>query len=109
MGVVKERELGANFLSEGEVKNFCANNLVIMCLRYSSIFEELTKGPNKKTVMGEVGDSESLISWYFLVRASLRYCTKYKMFPAQKIAHDKVVTQCNRCFSTSTNFLHIRA
>ena len=86
----KERALPEGIITESEARNFCENNGTVMCIRYSQVSEEYTKGPNKKTIEGEINDSESLIQWYILVRASLRYHKKYKMYPAEKAPHDQV-------------------
>lgn len=86
----KERALPEDTITESEAKNFCANNGTVMCIRYSKVPEEYTKGPNSETIAEEIKDAGSLIQWYILVRASLRYHKKNKVYPAEKAAHDKV-------------------
>eukprot|EP00826_Nyctotherus_ovalis_P036201 TRINITY_DN3194_c0_g1_i2.p1 TRINITY_DN3194_c0_g1~~TRINITY_DN3194_c0_g1_i2.p1 ORF type:complete len:445 (+),score=97.54 TRINITY_DN3194_c0_g1_i2:155-1489(+) len=86
----KERGLAEDCVTEAEARNFCENNGTVMCMRYSEVPEEFVKGPNKSTISEEVGDSDSLIKWYILIRASLRYHRKHKTFPAEKAEHDKV-------------------
>ena len=90
MDVLKEKGLGKEFLTEEEVRYFCFNAATIVCIRFNEIHNEFVKGPKSATVLGEISDTESLIPLYFLIRASLRYQKKYKMYPAEKIEHAKV-------------------
>ncbi len=88
--VVKERGLSGDFVTIQEADHFCLHNWEILCVRYKSIDKEYLEGPESDTVQSEINDPSSLIAWYFLLRASLRYQTKYGTFPAEKAAHDKV-------------------
>ena len=87
---MKERGLSMAQLEEKDIQNYCANTSTLVCLNYHPIHEEFLKYPLKETLNSEFPDKESLICWYALVRASLRYQKKCKKYPGEKVAHDKV-------------------
>ena len=66
-----------------EIERFCKNSAFVKALRYRSLASEYGADVKCATINSELGDPESSMFWYVMLRAVDGFFTAHKRYPGE--------------------------